>query len=71
MPPLAKAQHETFAQEMAKGRKIGEAYALAGFHPHPANPTLSFSLKNRLGAQLQKARIGAICYPMYRPADFQ
>jgi phage terminase small subunit len=39
MPPLANAQHEIFAQEVAKGRKIGEAYALAGFNPHPANPT--------------------------------
>ena len=39
MPPLANAQHEVFAQEVAKGRKIGEAYALAGFNPHPANPT--------------------------------
>ena len=39
MPPLANAQHEIFAQEVAKGRKIGEAYALAGFNRHPANPT--------------------------------
>ena len=39
MPPLANAQHEIFAQQVAKGRKIGEAYALAGFNPHPANPT--------------------------------
>jgi phage terminase small subunit len=39
MPPLLNAQHEIFAQEVAKGRQIGEAYALAGFNPHPANPT--------------------------------
>jgi phage terminase small subunit len=39
MPTLLNAQHEIFAQEVAKGRQIGEAYALAGFNPHPANPT--------------------------------
>jgi phage terminase small subunit len=39
MPPLPNAQHEIFAQEVAKGGKIGEAHAVAGFNPHPANPT--------------------------------
>jgi phage terminase small subunit len=39
MPPLENVQHEIFAQEVAKGRQIGKAYALAGFNPHPANPT--------------------------------
>jgi len=46
MPPLANAQHEIFAQEVAKGRKIGKAYELAGFNPHPANPT---RLRNNRG----------------------
>src|SRR5437870_2333711 len=46
MPPLANGQHEIFAQEVAKGRKIGKAYELAGFNPHPANPT---RLRNNRG----------------------
>src|SRR2546429_3029933 len=42
----SNAQHEIFAQEVAKGRKIGKAYELAGFNPHPANPTL---VRNHVG----------------------
>jgi phage terminase small subunit len=33
MPPLHNPRHEIFAQELAKGKSQGEAYALAGFKP--------------------------------------
>jgi phage terminase small subunit len=40
MPVLKNARRERFAQELAKGKPVGEAYVLAGYKPHPANPTM-------------------------------
>lgn len=38
MPVLKNARHELFAQEVAKGTKIDDAYAKAGYRPHKTNP---------------------------------
>lgn len=46
MPELANARHELFAQELAKGAKVGAAYVAAGFKAHPSNP--SYLAKNKL-----------------------
>lgn len=37
MPILRNARHETFAQELAKGKTADEAYQLAGFQPNRGN----------------------------------
>jgi type VI protein secretion system component VasK len=37
MPVLKNARHETFAQELAKGKTADEAYQLAGFKPNRGN----------------------------------
>jgi phage terminase small subunit len=37
MPILKNPRHEMFAQEVAKGSGVAEAYAAAGFKPNPGN----------------------------------
>jgi hypothetical protein len=39
MPPLPNQRYELFAQNLARGMSIGEAYVAAGYRPHPANPS--------------------------------
>lgn len=38
MPVLKNQRHERFAQAVLKGKTLDEAYALAGYKAHPANP---------------------------------
>jgi phage terminase small subunit len=37
MPALPNARQERFAQELAKGKTAGDAYAAAGYKPNPRN----------------------------------
>ena len=39
MPALSNARHEIFAQYVASGKELGEAYVAAGFKPNKGNPT--------------------------------
>jgi hypothetical protein len=37
MPALVNSRHERFAQEVAGGRSVAEAYALSGYRPNRSN----------------------------------
>lgn len=37
MPNLSNSRHELFAQQVAKGKPLEEAYALAGYKPHASS----------------------------------
>lgn len=37
MPVLENSRHERFAQEIARGRRLSEAYADVGYRPDPGN----------------------------------
>lgn len=57
MPVLKKARHELFAQEVAKGAKLGAAYIAAGYKPNENNAA---RLK---GTEMVSARIAEILAP--------
>jgi hypothetical protein len=49
MPVLTNQRHERFAQELAKGSAISEAYVSAGYKPSPGSATrLSRKVKDRI-----------------------
>lgn len=57
MPVLRNARHETFAQEIAKGKTADEAYQLAGYKENRGNATrlkANESIEERV-AELQQA----------------
>lgn len=56
MPVLKNAAHELYAQELAKGRGINEAYIAAGYQSSPASATrLSNKVKDRVAELLEIA----------------
>lgn len=57
MAPLTNAKHELFAQEIAKGRTLEEAYALAGYARSRSNSSVlraNQSISDRI-AEIQRA----------------
>jgi hypothetical protein len=53
-PVLKNARHEIFAQAVAQGKEIGEAYVKAGFKANTGNPS---TLKNKKRSATMSRRI--------------
>ena len=57
MAPLRNAKHERFAQELAEGKSMSEAYQMAGYRPnrsHASRLVTNGNIKGRV-AELQDA----------------
>ncbi len=57
MPALPNARHERFAQEIANGSSVSEAYATAGYEPNPGNARrlrVNEAVTNRIEAILRE-----------------
>ena len=59
MAVLKNTRHERFAQEVAKGKTLGEAYEIAGYAPNSGNPS-SLAVKPQVAERINKIKENAV-----------